>query len=268
MSAIDFEGFVQKLAAASGAAILPFFRTAMKPMDKSGGGDFDPVTEADRTAELVIRRMIGESFPAHGIVGEEFSAVRPDADYVWVIDPIDGTKSFVSGLPVWGTLIGLLHRGRACYGTMHQPFTGEIFSGDGKATFWSGPLVGGGPKERRRLYTRPCARLSDATLMTTSPRLLPPDRREAYAHVESQVRLVRYGGDCYAYCMVAAGYVDLVIEAGLQPYDIVALIPIIEGAGGVITTWDGGDPSKGGAIVASGDRRVHEAALVALAANS
>lgn len=267
MTPVDFDAFVQRLTKASGAAILPFFRTALQPHDKSGGGEFDPVTEADRAAELVIRNMIGDAFPAHGIVGEEFSDVRPDAEYVWVLDPIDGTKSFVSGLPVWGTLIGLLHRGRPCFGAMHQPFTGEFFTGDRAASFWTGSKNGGVPT-RRRLHTRPCASLAEATLMTTSPRLIPPDRREAYDRVESGVRLVRYGGDCYSYCMIAAGHVDLVIEAGLKPYDIVALIPIVEGAGGVVTTWDGGDPAKGGAIVAAGDRRVHEAALVALAANS
>ena len=184
---------------------------------------------------------------------------------MWVVDPIDGTKSFISGLPVWGTLIGLLNNGRACYGMMNQPFTGETFSGDGKASVWTGAK--NGEPTRQRLYTRPCAGLADATLMTTSPRLIPDDRREAYARVEAQARLVRYGGDCYAYCMLAAGHVDLVIEAELKPYDIVALIPIIEGAGGIITTWEGGDPAKGGAIVAAGDRRVHEAALGALAAN-
>lgn len=266
MSAIDFGAFVHGLAEASGAAILPFFRTALQPQDKSGGAEFDPVTEADRAAELVIRRLIGESFPAHGIVGEEFGSLQADAEYVWVIDPIDGTKSFISGLPVWGTLIGLLHRGRPCYGMMHQPFTGEKFAGDGKASHWTSRGQAKG-KDSRRLYTRQCPNLASATLMTTSPRLIPEDRREAYSRVEAGCRLVRYGGDCYAYCMLAAGHVDLVVEAGLQPYDIVALIPIIEGAGGVITTWDGGDPSKGGAIVAAGDRRVHEAALVALAAN-
>ena len=267
VSAIDFEAFLHALAAASGTAILPFFRSALQPYDKSGGGDFDPVTEADRAAELIIRNMIGDAFPEHGIVGEEFSDVRTDADYVWVIDPIDGTKSFVSGLPVWGTLIGLLHHGRACYGLMHQPFTGETFTGDSKASYWSGAKTRGGDAEQRRLYTRPCAGLAEATLMTTSPWLIPEGRRDAYRRVEQQARLIRYGGDCYSYCMVAAGHVDIVVEAGLKPYDIVALIPIIEGAGGIITTWDGGDPTKGGTIVASGDRRVHEAALGALAAN-
>ena len=266
MSAVDFSGFVASLAEASGAAILPFFRTALHTLNKAESGEFDPVTEADRAAELVIRRMIGEAFPAHGIVGEEFDDVRSDADYVWVVDPIDGTKSFVSGLPMWGTLIGLLHNDRACYGMMHQPFTGETFTGDGEASHWRWTRPAR-EAQVRRLYTRPCASLADATLMTTSPRLIPGAMRDAYARVEDAARLVRYGGDCYAYCMVAAGQVDLVIEAGLQPYDIVALIPIVQGAGGVVTAWDGGDPTRGGAIVAAGDRRVHEAALVALAAN-
>ena len=266
MSAVDFDDFVARLADASGAAILPFFRTALHPSNKAHSGEFDPVTEADRSAELVIRRLIGEAFPEHGIVGEEFDDVRSDAEYVWVVDPIDGTKSFVSGLPVWGTLIGLLHRGRACYGMMHQPFIGETFTGDGEASRWRCVRPGAEPQVRR-LYTRPCAGLAEATLMTTSPRLIPEGLREAYGRVEDAARLVRYGADCYAYCMVAAGQVDLVVEAGLQPYDIVALIPIIQGAGGVITAWDGGDPTRGGAIVAAGDRRVHEAALVALAAN-
>lgn len=263
---VDFEGFVRRLADAAGAAILPFFRTALIPHDKASGGDFDPVTEADRAAELVIRGLIEQTFPEHGIVGEEFGSARADAEYVWVVDPIDGTKSFVAGLPVWGTLIGLLHRGRACYGMMRQPFTGETFSGDGEASRWEGLHAAPG-QGSRRLLARPCASLAEATLMTTSPRLIPAELRPAYERVESAARLVRYGGDCYSYCMVAAGHVDLVVEAGLNPYDIVALIPIVEGAGGIVTTWDGGDPTRGGAIVAAGDRRVHQAALALLAAN-
>jgi myo-inositol-1(or 4)-monophosphatase len=266
VTAVDFGDFTQRLAEASGRTILPFFRTAIGARDKALGGEFDPVTEADRAAEAVIRRMIEDTFPAHGIVGEEFGNTRETADFVWVIDPIDGTKSFISGLPVWGTLIGLLHRGRACYGMMNQPFTGEMFTGDGEMTQFRLNRPGR-TQEPRRLKVRPCEGLAQATLMTTSPRLLSPPLREAYERVENKVRLVRYGADCYAYCMVAAGHVDLVIEAGLQPYDIVALIPIIEGAGGIITGWDGGDAERGGSIVAAGDRRVHEAALVALAAN-
>jgi myo-inositol-1(or 4)-monophosphatase len=269
MTAVDFAQFVDELATISGEAILPFFRSSMTPTDKSRGGVFDPVTEADRAAEVAMRRLIEATFPGHGIVGEEFGATRADADYVWVLDPIDGTKSFISGLPVWGTLIGLTHRGRPCYGMMHQPFTRERFFGDGAAASWRGPAHRPGEDmEERKLKTRPCASLAQATLMTTSPRLLPEPQRAAYFKVEEKVRLVRYGGDCYGYCALAAGQVDLVVEANLKPHDIVALIPIVEGAGGIVTTWEGGDAASGGSVIAAGDKRVHAAALELLGAAS
>ncbi len=254
MSLIDFSQFVNELATLSGQAILPFFRTAMAPENK-GGASFDPVTEADRAAEAVMRQLIKRTFPGHGIVGEEFGSEGEDADCVWVLDPIDGTRAFIAGLPTWGTLIGLMRGGRPAYGMMHQPFTGERFFGDGGGSFYRGP---GG---ERRLRARRCATLAEATVATTSPRLFTDEQRARYERVESGTRLARYGTDCYAYCMVAAGHVDLVIEAGLQPYDIVALVPIIEGAGGVVTAWDGGSPASGGAIVAAGDKRLHQAAL-------
>jgi myo-inositol-1(or 4)-monophosphatase len=280
MSAVDFEKFVERLADASGEAILPFFRTSLAAEDKAHGGAFDPVTEADRAAEIAMRRLIEGAFPDHGIIGEEFGNAREDAEYVWVLDPIDGTKSFICGLPLWGTLIGLEHRGRPCYGLMHQPFTRERFSGDGEAAYWRGPArrrhaepsgktpIGKTPtaaEERRKLQTRPCRSLAEATLMTTSPKLIDESLRDAFFRVEEETRLSRYGGDCYAYCALAAGHVDLVIETNLNTYDIVALIPIVEGAGGIVTTWDGGSAARGGAVIAAGDRRVHEAAMAALA---
>jgi myo-inositol-1(or 4)-monophosphatase len=258
MSAVDFARFVQELALRSGEAILPFFRTAMTARNKAGPDSFDPVTEGDRAGEVVMRRMIAEMFPAHGIVGEEFGSERADAEFCWVLDPIDGTRAFLSGLPVWGSLIGLMRHGTPVYGMMHQPFTRERFFGDGATAHYLGP------DGERSLRSRACASLSDATVMTTSPRLFSGEERAAYDRVESVARLARYGCDCYAYCMVAAGHVDVVIEAGLQPYDIVALIPIIEGAGGVVTGWDGGPAERGGRVVASGDRRVHEAVLALL----
>ena len=266
MSVVDFEYFINRLATLSGEAIMPFFRTAIAAEDKAHGGAFDPVTEADRSAELVMRRMIQTTFPDHGVIGEEFGADNPQADYVWVIDPIDGTKSFICGFPTWGTLIGLMHHGRPCYGMMHQPFSRERFMGDGSTAFWRGParaaIAGQGEiEEKRRLSTRACPSLAQATLMTTSPSLITPRRLADFHRIEERVRLSRYGGDCYAYCALAAGHVDLVIETGLKPYDIVALIPIIEGAGGVITTWEGGDPANGGDIVASGDPALHPVAL-------
>jgi myo-inositol-1(or 4)-monophosphatase len=266
MTAVDFAAFVDRLAQVSSDVILPFFRTAIGAQDKSRGGVFDPVTEADRGAEAAMRRLISQTFPAHGVIGEEYGQDRPDAEYVWVLDPIDGTKSFISGLPTWGTLIGLMHRGRPVYGMMSQPFTRERYFGDGKrarirslaATRGEGP-----PSEWaiRTLRTRACESLAEATLMTTSPRLIKDDAdRAAYLRIEADARLVRYGGDCYAYCALAAGFVDLVIETNLKPHDVVALVSIIEGAGGIVTTWDGEEAAKGGRIIAAGDRRLHEAA--------
>jgi len=255
MTAIDFAAFVDRLASVSGETIRPFFRTALGVENKSLAGGFDPVTAADRAAEVAMRTLIKKTFPAHGIVGEELGAERPDAEYVWVLDPIDGTKSFICGMPAWGTLIALTRRGEPIYGMMHQPFTREHFTGDGSAASYRGPAGD------RTLRARPCALLQDAVLLTTSPLLMrEPDRRR-FQEVEQAVRLSRYGGDCYAYCMLAAGHVDLVIETELKPYDILALIPIITGAGGVVTTWAGGPAKAGGRIVAAGDRRLHAAAI-------
>jgi myo-inositol-1(or 4)-monophosphatase len=262
MPVVDFERFIERLADVSGETILPFFRTAIAADDKARGGAFDPVTEADRAAEIAMRRLIEAHFPDHGVIGEEFGSLRADAEYVWVLDPIDGTKSFISGFPTWGTLIGLTHKGRPVFGLMHQPFTKERFFGDGAAAFWRGPSRHGADLfDKRKLTTRPCAELAQATVMTTSPLLIDPLLREKFHRVEEKTRLSRYGGDCYAYCALAAGHVDLVIETGLNPYDIVALIPIVEGAGGIVTSWSGEGAEKGGAVVAAGDRRVHAAAL-------
>ncbi|KMO21037.1 histidinol-phosphatase [Methylobacterium indicum] len=259
MSVVDFARFVDELATQSGQAILPFFRAAFATEDKAAGhAAFDPVTEADRAGEAVMRRLIKRSFPDHGILGEEFGTENPDAEYVWVLDPIDGTRAFIAGLPTWGTLIGLTRGGVPCYGLMNQPFTGERFYGDGEAAHCLGP------HGIRRLRTRRKGELSEAILHTTDPRLFGPGDREAYGRVEAATRLARYGADCYAYAMLAAGHIDLVVEAGLKPYDIVAMIPVIEGAGGIVTTWEGEPAAKGGRIVAAGDKRLHEAALALL----
>ena len=259
MTVIDFTAFIGRLATASGETILPFFRTSLGIDNKSAGHDFDPVTEADRAAEAVMRRLIKASFPRHGIVGEEFGNEREDAEYVWVLDPIDGTKSFIAGFPIWGTLIGLLHRGSPVFGMMHQPYIGERFSGDGGAARYRGP------SGERKLAVRRCVSLKEATSFTTSPLLMNATDRAAFSRVEAEVRLTRYGGDCYSYCMLAAGHLDLVVETELKPYDIAALIPIITGAGGVVTTWEGRPAQNGGRIIAAGDPRVHEAAMKVLA---
>ncbi|HET7851000.1 MAG TPA: histidinol-phosphatase [Pseudolabrys sp.] len=254
MTAIDFAAFVDQLATASGEIILPFFRTALSIENKKAGG-FDPVTAADRAAENAMRNLIRRSFPGHGILGEEYGAERTDAEYVWVLDPIDGTKSFIAGLPAWGTLIALMRFGEPVFGMMHQPFTRERFSGDGGAAHYRGPAG------NRELHVRACGDLSEALLATTSPLLMSDADRACFARVESKVRLSRYGGDCYAYCMLAAGHIDLVIETELKPHDIVPIIPIVAGAGGIVTTWENGPAQEGGRIVAAGDRRVHQAAL-------
>ena len=259
MTVIDFTAFTERLASASGETILPFFRTSLSVENKASGG-FDPVTEADRAAEAVMRRLIEQNFPKHGIIGEEFGSDRADAEYVWVLDPIDGTKSFISGFPIWGTLIALLHHGTPVFGMMSQPFIGERFSGDSQSAVYRGALGS------RDLKVRRCAALNEATLFTTSPLLINETSRGAFAKVEAQARLSRYGGDCYSYCMLAAGHIDVVIETDLKPYDIAALIPIVTGAGGVITTWEGEPAQNGGRILAAGDARVHEAAMKLLRA--
>jgi myo-inositol-1(or 4)-monophosphatase len=240
MTAVDFAAFVDELADVSGNAILPFFRTSLSVENKGGNTGFDPVTAADRAAEAAMRGLIRRSFPGHGIIGEEFGSEATDAEYVWVLDPIDGTKSFICGMPAWGTLIGLTRFGEPVYGLVHQPFIGERFSGDGASARYRGPAG------ERALTTRPCARLADSVLLTTSPRLMNAADRATFGKVEENVRLSRYGGDCYAYCMVAAGHIDLVIETEIKPHDIAALIPIITGAGGIITTWEGPAPKRAG----------------------
>jgi myo-inositol-1(or 4)-monophosphatase len=258
MSAVDFSAFVDELASLSGAAILPFFRSSLSAIDKSNGGAFDPVTEADRASEAVMRSRIKTTFPDHGIIGEEFGSEKPDAEFVWVLDPIDGTKAFISGLPLWGTLIGLTRNGHPAFGMMNQPYTKERFFGDGGAATLRTPAGD------RPLKTRACASLAEATLSCTSTTMFNAKELKSFQKVEKAARLTRFGYDCYAFCMVAAGFIDLVIESNLKPYDIVALIPIIEGAGGIVTTWDGGSPVNGGAIIAAGDKRTHAAAMALL----
>lgn len=253
----DLLGLAHDLADRSRAVILPYFRKRLEVADKGGQFGFDPVTKADRAAERAIARLIRERAPDHGLVGEEFGIERGDAAYQWVVDPIDGTRSFIIGAPTWGTLIGLLHEGAPVLGVMDQPFTGE--------RFWSGrrgAQMRIGDDKPRRIRTRACSRIKDAVLMTTSPDLIPPgEETEAFLRVKAQARMTRYGGDCYAYCLLAAGFVDIVVEAGLNTYDVAALIPIVERAGGRMTTWDGGSAAQGGRILASGDPALHDKVL-------
>ncbi len=248
------EPFLRELAAVAGDAVLPLYRTALV-VDNKRPADFDPVTEADRNCELALRRSIEAFDPGAGIVGEEFGTTNADARDVWVLDPIDGTRAFIAGIPVWGVLAGLRREGRAVAGLMHQPFTGETFIGlHGGAGSICRYERGGAAMTLR---TRSCGGIAEAYAMTTAPEHVS----ERSKRVLGSARHVRYGGDCYAFCMLAMGQVDLVLETGLQPYDIVALIPIIEAAGGVVTTFDGGRPEDGGDVVAAGDPSLHAAAL-------
>jgi myo-inositol-1(or 4)-monophosphatase len=252
--------FAHELADASGAAIRPYFRQPLDVANKDARGGYDPVTAADKAAEQVIARAVAARWPDHGFIGEEHGTQRPDARLRWVVDPIDGTRAFIMGWPMWGTLIGLLDGATPILGLMDQPFTRERFWAARDASYMR--TVDGGD---RSIAARPCARLEDAVLSTTHPDLFDGEEIERFGRLKSSVRMTRFGGDCYGYCLLAAGFVDLVVEAGLKPYDIVALIPLIERAGGRISTWDGKPATSGGRIVAAGDPRVHEQAMAILA---
>jgi myo-inositol-1(or 4)-monophosphatase len=247
MNTNDYLSFARELADAAGRAAMPYFR-AGTPVDNKDPAAFDPVTAADKAAERAMRDMIRARWPEHGIVGEEEGSHPGSSPYHWVLDPIDGTRAFICGLPLWGTLIALNDGKRPVVGVMHQPFTGELYAGTP-----DGAWLNGAP-----LRTRPCKDLREARLMTITPDIFRvPAQRAAYDALAAEAQLVRFGADCYAYCMLAAGHVDVVIEAGMQPFDIQALIPIIEGAGGVVTSWDGGDAQHGGAVIACGDPALH-----------
>ncbi len=253
---VEFSG---QLAEASGRAILPYFRTNTAIENKLES-DFDPVTEGDRAGERAIRALIERQYAHHGIIGEEFGSQNEGADFCWIIDPIDGTRGFISGAPLWGTLIGCLFEGKPFLGVLDQPYLQER-------------LIGVTSKEHRRasvsartghrtLRTRSCRTLAEATLTTTSPVLFDEGpEKAAYDGVEDACKLVRYSMDCYGYGLLAMGCLDIVVESGLAPYDILALIPIIEAAGGQVTDWRGNPPLDGGQILATGDARLHQKAL-------
>ncbi len=248
--------FLDQLADSAEQSILPFFRKKIDIENKYQIG-FDPVTEADKAGEKAMRLLIEKTYPEHGIFGEEYGTKNANANNVWILDPIDGTRSFISGIPVWGTLIGFKQAEQAILGMMCQPFMQERFSGNGKKAWYQK----GKTSTKQEINTRPCKSLNKASLFTTSPDLFEDDKKPLYQRVEAKAQLVRYGIDCYAYCMLAMGQLDCVIESGLGAYDIAALIPIIKGAGGEITTWDGKNAVHGGSIVATGDKALHEIIL-------
>lgn len=256
----EFLSFAHRLADVSAASIRPHFRNLDAIEDKSGGGPIDPVTAADRAAEEVIRAEVARQWPDHDVVGEEFGGQTTGAEFCWLVDPIDGTRPFVAGLPVWGSLIGLLQNGEPVLGMMNQPFTGE--------RYWAGPSGAfyRGPDGERTLSTRTCASLGEAIVTTTSPDMFASDEHRAkFDRLSSGARMRWFGGDCYGYCLLAAGQIDVIAESGLNSYDIVPLVPIVEAAGGRITTWDGDPVTDGKTILASGDPSLHDQALRILA---
>ena len=254
--------FAHELAVAAGAAILPHFRVALDVADKGVGGEpYDPVTVADRAAEALIRERIARAHPDHGIRGEEHGWQKGASNYTWVIDPIDGTRSFILGQLHWATLIALNDGEGIVAGVAHQPFVGETFAATAGGDAWWQRGT-----ERRKLATRRCSALSDAVLACTDPAMFKaPAALDAFNRVAAEVRLRRWGGDCYCYCLLAMGLIDVVIESSLHAYDVQALIPIVEAAGGVMTDWGGKACNEGGSVVACGDKALHARVLALLA---
>ena len=240
----------------AGPIALEYFRCPMSVHDKLPGVYYDPVTEADRRIETLIRERLGAQFPSHRIVGEEHGDSGEGNTY-WIIDPIDGTRSFISGMPTWGILLGLVEEGEPVVGIVHQPFTGETFLAD---------TVGGAryrhDGSESALRTRSDATLADAILYSTHPAMLQyAGTLPAYQELTGRCRLQRWGGDCYGFALLAQGCIDLMVDSMLQPYDIVPLIPIIEGAGGVVTDLHGAPPLQGGTVIAAANAQLHAAAL-------
>lgn len=260
----DLLATAEALADAARAAVLPYFRHPELATDnKAGGGGFDPVTAADHAAETAMRAVLASRRPDDAILGEEQGASPGGSGLTWVLDPIDGTRAFLSGTPTWGVLIAVADAGGPRLGIIDQPWTGERFVGGlGEARLDS-------PHGARPLATRPARPLGQAILFTTFPEIGTPAERAAFGRVADRVRLTRYGLDCYAYALVAAGQIDLVIEAGLHPYDVAAPIAVIEAAGGIVTDWQGrpahDTAASGGRILAAANRAIHAEALALLA---
>ncbi|MEM0947434.1 MAG: histidinol-phosphatase [Pseudomonadota bacterium] len=243
-----------RLADAARTAILPHFRSPHLNVD-SKDADFDPVTEADRAGERAMRDILAKERPDDGILGEEYGAVAGTSGLTWILDPIDGTRGFVSGTPTWGVLVALSSSSSPILGVVDQPYIGERFSGGPEGAFVTGPLG------HTAIKCRAPRSLADATVLTTFPEVGTTAEGAAFHRVAGAARLTRYGMDCYGYALLAAGQVDLVIEAGLAPYDIAAPIAVIEAAGGIVTTWDGGPAHGGGQVIAAANPAIHAEAM-------
>jgi myo-inositol-1(or 4)-monophosphatase len=244
-------GFIGELARAAAAVILPHYLTSLRPDIKS---DDSPVTAADRGAEQAMRALIAARYPDHGILGEEFGLENAEADYRWVLDPIDGTQAFIANCYLFGTLIALTHRGRPVLGAIHHPLTGHLLLGDGERAWLGG----------RTVRVRPCARIEDAVLLATDHRDMHRHRNgPAFEALTRRVRLYRGWGDCHGYFQLATGGADIMMDAVMKDWDILALVPIVEGAGGRVSAWDGGDPVGADSLVATGGS-IHDRVIEAL----
>lgn len=251
--------FAIALAQHSATAILPYFRrnTAVAVKD---GPVWDPVTEGDRAGERAIRKMIEERYPEHGILGEEYGAKESRSPFTWVLDPVDGTRSFVCGMPTWATLIGLSFEGRPVVGLMNQPVVGDMFYGNPEGSW----------HDYRGTATRIAARknvgLSHASIGTTAPELYRSEENQRrFQTLKAKAQLTRYGGDAYFFCLMAAGHIDIAMDCGLQAYDIAPLLPIVTGAGGFAAEWTGGDLNRGGNVISAGSRALLDEALAIMA---
>ena len=252
----DMLDFARATIEAAGDIALKYFRVPVAVEDKAGTSRFDPVTRADREVEAFIRERINSTYPGHTIIGEEAGISLGTSGIKWLIDPIDGTRAYISGVPMWGILLGLMEGAECRLGLMHQPFLQETFSGSINGAF----IHRGGTTQR--MAARATGELADAILYCTHPDVFPAEEDFVkFKLIADQCRLMRYGGDCYSYCLLAQGCIDLVIEADLKPYDIVPLIPIIEAGGGVVTDWRGKPAVNGGHVVAAANSVLHEKVL-------
>lgn len=256
----DIVATAHLLADAARAAILPHFRARGLQSDNKRSSGFDPVTEADRAAERAMRAILAERRPEDAILGEEYGASEGQSGICWILDPIDGTRAFICGATSWGVLIGVSDATGPVYGLIDQPYTGERFEGG----FGIARLTG--PRGVEPLRVRTGLALDQASLMTTFPEVGTPEEGAAFRRVAEKVRLTRYGLDCYAYALLALGQIDLVIEAGLQSYDIAGPLAVVQAAGGIVTDWTGGPAHEGGRVIAAASAEIHAAALELLRA--
>lgn len=250
----DYKSFADKLADAAASITLANFRKPIEIDNKDKAGAFDPVTAADKAAEQAMRALISQEYPDHAIIGEEYDSVNGNSKFSWVLDPIDGTRAYIMGLPTWGTLIALLYDGEPVIGIIDQPYTKERFVGTPNGTTLNGKTI----------TCRSCSSLGEALLSTTAFNIFTSPEQKAYLELAGTVKLNRGEFDCYAYAMLAHGMIDIVAEAGMKVVDIMALIPVIKGAGGVVSNWHGDAVCDDGRLLACGDANIHRDAIALL----